>query len=104
VDFDLAGFHLLQRGASGLEAHRRRSRAPGGLRRGVACHLARAGNDSALLEQFESAFGDLIRKLPHEARSEIDDPFLKAAVDGDYTRVAGLASTYLTARLANEGA
>lgn len=39
--------------------------------------LAHAGSDSALLEQLESEFGDLIRKLPHEARSEIDDPFLK---------------------------
>ena len=66
--------------------------------------LAHAGTDSALLEQFESEFGDLIRKLPHEARSEIDDPFLKAAVDGDYARVAGLAGAYLTARLAKEGA
>jgi DNA repair exonuclease SbcCD nuclease subunit len=66
--------------------------------------LGQAGNDAELLAQFGSEFGDLLRRLPHEARSETDDPFLKAAIDGDYAGVARLAGTYLTARLAKEGA
>lgn len=64
--------------------------------------LAQAGTESDLLEQFSSEFEDLVRKLPHEMRSEFDDPFLKAAIDGDYARLADLAGVYLTARLARE--
>lgn len=66
--------------------------------------LAQAGTESDLLAQFGSEFGDLVRKLPHEVRSEFDDPFLKAAIDGDYARLASLAGIYLTARLAKEDA
>ncbi|MBI5263856.1 MAG: DNA repair exonuclease [Bradyrhizobium sp.] len=66
--------------------------------------LAQAGTESDLLAQFGSEFGDLVRKLPHEVRSEFDDPFLKAAIEGDYARLASLAGIYLTARLAREGA
>ncbi len=66
--------------------------------------LAQAGTESELLAQFGSEFGDLVRKLPHEVRSDFDDPFLKAAIDGDYARLASLAGVYLTARLAREGA
>jgi exonuclease SbcD len=66
--------------------------------------LAQASTDSDLLEQFGSEFGDLIRRLPHEARSEIDDSFLKAALAGDFARITSLAGTYLSARLAKEGA
>ncbi len=66
--------------------------------------LAQAGTESDLLAQFGSEFGDLVRKLPHEVRSEFDDPFLKAATDGDYGRLASLAASYLTARLAREDA
>lgn len=66
--------------------------------------LAQAGTESDLLAQFGSEFGDLVRKLPHEVKSEFDDPFLKAAIDGDYARLASLAGIYLAARLAREGA
>jgi DNA repair protein SbcD/Mre11 len=65
--------------------------------------LGQAADDPELRMQIESDLGDLIRKLPHEAAVDVDDPVLKAAIARDFGAVTGQAAGYLTARLAAEG-
>ena len=43
-----------------------------------------AGNDDELVSQIERDIGEMLRRLPHEVKSDIDDQLLKFAVDGDY--------------------
>jgi exonuclease SbcD len=65
--------------------------------------IEQARTDDALFKQLALEFGEFVRKLPHEVRTEFDDPFVKAAMEGDYASVVAQAGTYLTARLAAEG-
>ena len=50
----------------------------------------------------KSDLGDLIRKLPHDVRADVEDAALKAAIDGDTASLIAHAGGYLTARLAVE--
>ena len=65
--------------------------------------LRQAAADPELRMQIESDLGDLIRKLPHEATVDVDDPLLEAAIAKDFGAVTAQAAGYLTARLAAEG-
>jgi hypothetical protein len=65
--------------------------------------LGQAAADPELRMQIESDLGDLIRKLPHEATVDVDDPLLEAAIAKDFGAVTAQAAGYLTARLAAEG-
>jgi exonuclease SbcD len=61
-----------------------------------------AASDTGLQAQLASDLGDLIRKLPHDVRADVEDAALKAAIDGDTASLIGHAGGYLAARLAVE--
>lgn len=61
--------------------------------------LQEASKDDALLAQIEADIGNLVRQLPHEVRSTIEDSVLKAATEGDFASLIGEVSPYLSARL-----
>lgn len=65
--------------------------------------LPEASEDTDLLTQIKDDIGKLVRQLPHEARGDIDDSILKAAVDGDYAALVAEVSPYLSARLTAQG-
>jgi DNA repair protein SbcD/Mre11 len=64
--------------------------------------LGEAASDPELLGRLEADIGELIRKLPHDARDETDDPVLSAAVRGDYAALVQSAGEYITARIVSE--
>jgi len=59
-----------------------------------------AAADADLLGQLEADISELIRKLPSDVRSEIENSALKAAVQSDYPAVIMHVRGYLAARLA----
>jgi len=61
--------------------------------------LEAAARDHGLQAQLTSDFGDLIRKIPHDVRADVEDPMLKAAINGDTASLIAHAGGYLTARL-----
>jgi DNA repair protein SbcD/Mre11 len=61
--------------------------------------LGAAARDHGLQAQLTSDFGDLIRKIPHDVRADVEDPMLKAAINGDTASLIAYAGGYLTARL-----
>lgn len=61
--------------------------------------LQEVRGDEALLAQIENDIGKLVRQLPHEVRSDIEDCVMKAAIKGDYEALIGEVSPYLSARL-----
>jgi DNA repair exonuclease SbcCD nuclease subunit len=71
---------------------------------GAAEIISEASNDAELRAQLEAHIGELVRKLPYEIRSDPEDGILKAAIDGDYSKIAGEASQYLAALLSAEDA
>jgi DNA repair protein SbcD/Mre11 len=64
--------------------------------------LGEAAGDPELLGRLEADIGELIRKLPHDARDETDDPVLSAAVKGDYAALVQSAGEYITARIVSD--
>lgn len=64
--------------------------------------LERAGGDAELQARLALDLGELIRKLPHDVRTESDDALLKAAIDGDIAGLITHTGAYLGARLAAE--
>jgi exonuclease SbcD len=67
-----------------------------GVLRGL---LAEASRDPDLLAQLGEKLGEFARKLPAELRHEVEDPALKAAVDGDYGTVVERTRDELLSRL-----
>ena len=66
--------------------------------------LRDAGSDDELLAQIAGDIGELVRRLPHEVRAEVEDQILGAAVEGDYVALINNVAPYLSARLiAQEG-
>lgn len=66
--------------------------------------LQEASSDADLLRQFETDIGEMVRRLPHEARDGVEDTVLKAAMDGDHAALIAAVTPYLSARLmAGEG-
>jgi DNA repair exonuclease SbcCD nuclease subunit len=61
--------------------------------------LGDAAADADLLGQLEADIGELVRKLPPEVRSGIEETALKAAVQSDYAAVVTNVRSYLGARL-----
>jgi DNA repair protein SbcD/Mre11 len=66
--------------------------------------LASAPQDVGLQAQLTSDLSDLIRKMHHDIRIDVEDPVLKAAIDGDSANLIAQAGGYLTARLSAEEA
>ena len=64
--------------------------------------LGEASADDALVEQLKKDVGELTRRLPHEARTEVEDKVLRAAIDDDYAGLIDLVTPYLSARLLAE--
>ena len=66
--------------------------------------LQDAGSDGELLAQIKSDIGQLVQKLPHEVKKDIEDQVLKSAIEGDYVALINNVAPYLSARLiAQEG-
>ena len=61
-----------------------------------------AGSDADLRTRLATDLGDLVRKLPHDIRTDVDDAVLKAAIDGDIASLIAHGGAYLNARLAAE--
>jgi exonuclease SbcD len=58
----------------------------------------------AASSQLEAEVSELVRKLPHDIRVDLEERILKAAATGNFPELVSEASRYLTARLAAEGA
>ena len=66
--------------------------------------LQEAGSDADLLHAIETDVGEMVRRLPHEVRADVEDMVLKAAIDGDRAALIAAVTPYLSARLlAGEG-
>lgn len=63
-----------------------------------------AASDGQVTAQIESALGDLLRKLPHDLRAELESGALMDAANSDYKSVIERAGLDLLARLEAEGA
>ncbi|MGJ4903152.1 metallophosphoesterase family protein [Bradyrhizobium sp. HKCCYLS2058] len=63
-----------------------------------------AASDGQVTAQIEAALGDLIRKLPHDLRAELESGALMDAATGDYKRLIERAGRDLLAQLEAEGA
>lgn len=61
--------------------------------------MGQAAADADLRGQLASDLGDLVRKLPHDVRADVENTALKAAIDGDYTKIIAEAGVFLTAQL-----
>ena len=64
--------------------------------------LQEAGSDTDLLHQLKADIGEMVRRLPHEARADVEDPVLKAAINGDHAALIAEVTPYLSARLMAE--
>ena len=64
--------------------------------------LQEAGSDADLLHEIETDVGEMIRRLPHEVRADVEDMVLKAAIDGDHAALIAKVTPYLSARLMAE--
>ena len=64
--------------------------------------LQEAGSDADLLHEIETDVGEMIRRLPHEVRADVEDIVLKAAIDGDHAALIAAVTPYLSARLMAE--
>jgi DNA repair protein SbcD/Mre11 len=65
--------------------------------------LEAATHDLGLQAQLASDLGDFIRKIPHDVRADVEDPVLKAAINGDKASLIARAGGYLSARLEADG-
>lgn len=61
--------------------------------------LTEASRDPDLLDRLTAEFGEFVRKLPAELRQEVEDPALKAALEGDYRTVVDRTRDELLSRL-----
>ena len=61
--------------------------------------LQEASSDSDLLHKLKTDIDGMIRRLPHEVRTDVEDRMLKAAVDGDHAALIAEVIPYLSARL-----
>ena len=64
--------------------------------------LQDAGSDMNLLQQLKTDIGEMVRRLPHETRADVEDIVLKAAIDGDYAALIAEVTPYLSMRLMEE--
>ena len=64
--------------------------------------LQEAVSDADLLLQLETEIGKMVRRLPHEVRTNVEDMVLKAAIDGNYAALIAKVAPYLSARLSGK--
>ena len=64
--------------------------------------LQSAHADDELLAQLQGDIGELMRKLPHELREDIDDDLLKAALGGEYGQLMINIMPFLSAHLTSQ--
>lgn len=69
----------------------------------LAAIISKAEQEIELHAQLEAITSELVGRLPHEIRSELEGGILKAAAERNYSEMVAEASRYLTARLATEG-
>jgi DNA repair exonuclease SbcCD nuclease subunit len=65
--------------------------------------LEDAHKDQGLVEQLDRDVGELVRRLPHELRVDVEDPVLSAATNRDYAALISEVRRYLVARITAEG-
>lgn len=65
--------------------------------------IEQASADSQLVEEMETAVGEMVRKLPHEIRVELEDGALKDVSDDNYKSLMDRIGRDLATRLAAEG-
>ena len=65
-----------------------------------AAIISEAEQNAELHAQLKAMTVELLGKLPHEIRLELEDGILKASAEQDYSEMVAEASRYLTARLA----
>lgn len=65
-----------------------------------AAIISEAEQNTELHAQLKAMTVELLGKLPHEIRLELEDGILKASAEQDYSEMVAEASRYLTARLA----
>ena len=75
------------------------SQGPDGPIQELQRMLREAGADTTLLHELETDIGEMVRRLPHEARADVEDRALKAAIDGDHAALIAEVMPYLSARL-----
>ena len=61
--------------------------------------LQGAGSDADLLRRLETDVGGMVRRLPADVRSAVEDTVLKAAIDGDHAALIAGVTPFLSARL-----
>lgn len=61
--------------------------------------LQEAVSDAGLLDELGADIGEMVRRLPHEARADVEDVALGAAIDGDHAALIAEVIPYLSARL-----
>ena len=61
--------------------------------------LRGADSESDLLRQIDSDIGEMVRRLPAEVRSSVEDAALKAAIDRDHAALIAEVTPFLSARL-----
>lgn len=64
--------------------------------------LREAGADENLIDQLDRDIGEIVRRLPHEVRADVDDVALRAAIEGDHAGLISDVTPYLSARLTTE--
>ena len=64
--------------------------------------LQESDSDADLRRRIETDIGGMVRRLPSEVRSTVEDTVLKAAVDGDHAALIAGVTPILSARLLGE--
>ncbi|MDE0011483.1 MAG: DNA repair exonuclease [Candidatus Poribacteria bacterium] len=64
--------------------------------------LQHTGNNQELLAQIEGDIGELVRRLPHELQTDIEDQILRSAIEGNYAALIKNVEPYLSARLISQ--
>jgi hypothetical protein len=64
--------------------------------------LEEAHKDPTLLEQLGDDIGEMVRRLPHELRVDVEDQVLRAATSSDYASLIDQVQRYLVARITAE--
>ena len=64
--------------------------------------LQEAKSDAGLLQSLETDIGKMVRQLPHEVRTDVEDIVLRAAIDGDHAELIARVVPYLSASLMEE--
>jgi DNA repair protein SbcD/Mre11 len=95
---EVAWIERLVVATTSLETAALRKDALGDLQRMIET----ADSDAELQARLSSDLNDLVRKLPHDVRTDSDDSVLKEALDGNIASLIAHGGAYLNGRLAAE--